>query len=173
MFVATRSARGLAFALFLIFLLGLSGCQRGVNAPSPLILEREELALSAETTFHSVYVSVLAPLCVDCHNPSGMATVSYNVQLNFSNKIAAYTSLIESQVNGANSAGTCGQVRIIEARDPEKSYLIGTLNKSYASGDFAGVANCRPYAGHYSIIHLSSWQQQELISWIQYGAFDN
>lgn len=165
-----KLARGFGAALLALAVLELSACSRSNHQPSSneqMLFGEDELS---STKFSSIYGTTLSAACVECHNPSGMATVNYNVQLNFMNQAAAYTSLMESSVNGATSAGTCGPVKIVVPGQPQNSYLIGTLIPRYANGNFGGVGGCTPYAGHYTIINLSSSQQAGLIGWVQDGA---
>lgn len=175
---SAKAVRGVGAALLVLAILELSACSRSHHPPTTSESESAEELLFVDdelnsTKFASVYGAVLSTACVECHNPSGMATVNYNVQLNFMNKAAAYTSLMESSVNGATSTGTCGPVRIVVPGQPQNSYLIGTLIQRYASGNFGGVAGCTPYAGHYTIINLTSTQQTGLIGWVQDGAQNN
>lgn len=129
--------------------------------------------LESGGTFTVVYKRTLAVACVECHNPSGMATVNYNVQLNFADRAAAYTTLLASTVNGVTSTGICGPVRIVNPGNPKLSYLLGTLIQNYGVPDFGGVPNCVPYSGHFQMLNLSAEQKANLVSWIQGGALDN
>jgi hypothetical protein len=130
-------------------------------------------ALRAASTFSWIYARILSSACVECHNPSGMATVNYHVQLNFADRSAAYATLLVGTVNGVTSTGTCAPLRIVKPGSPRVSYLLGTLIQSYSSPNFGGIENCTPYAGHFSISHLSSEQKAALIGWVQSGALDN
>lgn len=176
---SVKAARGVRAVILLVLLVGaifdLTACSRATQHPvAPVQPEQVQFADDlGSSNFSSVYASTLSTACVECHNPSGMATVNYNVQLNFMNKTAAFTSLTESSVNGATSAGTCGPVKIVVPGQPANSYLIGTLIQRYANGNFGGVGGCTPYAGHYSIINLTSSQQTGLVGWVQDGALDN
>lgn len=122
----------------------------------------------SEGPFTKIYNNTLSRKCVDCHNPSGQATLNYNVQLNFTLNSAAYQTLLAGGVQGATSTGTCGSVRIVAAGSPSTSYLLSQVVPSYYSTNFGGVSGCTPYSGHQ--VNLSQSEQDELVSWIQNGA---
>ncbi len=170
--VLDRFALGLVSAAALLVLTNCSKeVSREVSEENLVGVEGEPL--TGISTFSWIYARILSTACVECHNPSGMATVNYHVQLNFADRSAAYTTLLVSTVNGVTSTGTCAPLRVVVPGSPKISYLLGTLIQSYSSGNFGGVDNCTPYAGHYSTIHLSNEQKSALVGWIQSGALDN
>jgi hypothetical protein len=147
----------LSIALAAIFLLTHCGSQKNTSTGSG--------------TFTAIYNETLSQSCVECHKPSGSATIANHTTLDFSNgQTAAYNSLIGKTVQGLVSTGTCGTVSLVNTGVPAYSYLLGTLIPSYSNSNFGGAGGCTPYSGH---APLSQQQQDDFIAWINGGAQNN
>lgn len=124
-------------------------------------------------TFTAVYNQTLKTACIECHVPSGAATVDSHVDLDFSSASAAYTSLTTQYATGDSTPASCTTVKVVDPGYPQNSYLAGVLLSSYNTNDFAGKTGCQPYTAHLIDQHLSADEQSSLISWIQGGALNN
>lgn len=135
--------------------LALAGCQKET--------------INSSSTFTTVY-QTLSTACIECHKPGTAATDSNQVQLNFTTQALAYSTLMAGNVNGILTRGSCPSVKLVSVGVPGSSYLVGTINQSYASSSFGGVSGCTPYNVHYSTLNLSTTQQNAIIAWIADGA---
>lgn len=126
----------------------------------------------APTRFSQVYSETLAPACAQCHQPGGSATVDYGVNLDFSSRATAFSTL-QGEVASVTSRGQCGGVRLVSAGAYKNSYLAAEISRDYTNSNFGGVAGCIPSVFHYSVINLSQNQIDGVISWIQAGAANN
>jgi hypothetical protein len=112
----------------------------------------------------------LKTACIECHVPTGAATVNNGVQLDFSTQALAYQTLTAKKVTGSTSSGICPNVSIVTAGDPTKSYLAAVLFAKYNATNFAGVSGCSPYSVHLQDQNISDAEQTSIINWITNGA---
>lgn len=150
--------RRIVFFVGIIFLtFGLVQCGKIADEP-------------ASGTFGSVYKALKNNSCQECHVPTGSATVTSHVELDFTSQTTAYTTLINGTVKGSTSVGTCSGVKLVVPSSPSTSYLAAVLFSSYSHDDF-GKTGCTPYSTHNSVdTHVTSTEQKSIIDWISNGA---
>ncbi len=123
-------------------------------------------------SFASIYTTVLATACIQCHVPGQPVYVNSHVHLDFTSASTAYSTLTGNSVAGTSSTGTCGGIRIVSGV-ATTSYLAGVLFADYHIANFAGVGGCTPYANHLSDQNISASQEQAIVTWINGGAQNN
>ncbi len=143
--------------VFVALMLMLSRCGQKDSGP-------------ASGTFSHVYTVTLKTACIECHVPTGAATVSNGVTLDFSTQAKAYSTLTGSVVTGQTSSGICANVKIVTASDLAKSYLAAVLFSDYNISNFAGKTGCSPDTTHLSRENLSAAEKTSITTWITNGA---
>ena len=144
--------------VILAVLVGLYGCGHGDSSePTP-------------GTFTYIYSKTLRTACVECHVSGGAQN---GVNFDFSTQALAYQSFSGSTAQGSSSIGTCGGIKNVNPGSAATSYLLGVINAAYHTNNFAGVGGCTPYAGHLSDQHLTSAEQDSIVTWITNGALNN
>ena len=131
---------------------------------------------AASGTFTNVYTTVLSTACIECHKPTGAATLQDNVKIDFSTQALAYSTLVTGSptVHGASSVGTCANAKLVTPSTVATSYLAGTLFSTYDVNNFAQISGCTPYAGHLAMtLGITTDQQTSITTWIQNGAQNN
>lgn len=131
---------------------------------------------STETApnFSSIYTNVLSKNCVQCHEPSGSATINNGTRIDFTNKAIAYQTLTSYTSSGysANLSNQCTSVYLVVPGAPTNSYLLATLSESYHRANFM-VANCTPYSPNAHGASLNSTDLNAMVQWITSGALND
>lgn len=124
-------------------------------------------------TFQDVYTNTFKKSCMECHVPTGSATVDYHAKLDFSTSDLAYQTLTTSTVSGITSSTICAGVKIVAANDPTNSYLMGVLFRDYYKTDFGGKSGCTPNNVHLESINVTDTEKSSIQTWINAGALNN
>ena len=132
---------------------------------------KETAPTTTTGTFGGIYTNTFSKACVECHVPTGPATVSNGAQFDVTTQATAYATLHGATVAGLTTKGICPSVNLVVASSAATSYLVGTLFSDYAKSGFGGVTGCTPYNGH--SVSLSTSEKDAIISWIQAGALNN
>ncbi|MGK5083388.1 hypothetical protein WDW37_08775 [Bdellovibrionota bacterium FG-1] len=123
--------------------------------------------------FSSIYSHLFKTACIECHVPTGAATVAKGVQLDFTTQALAYATLTSGSVAAIDSVGKCPSVKLVVTGQVASSYLAGVLIQDYFKDNFAGVTGCTPYNVHLSDQNLTADEKTAIVSWIQNGAKDD
>jgi hypothetical protein len=150
--------------LVIVGSVGLLGCPNGTT-PESVTSDS-----SSSGTFSNIYKNTFKKACIECHVPSGAATIDNRVKLDFTTQDLAYSTLISSKVSGMIGSGTCGSANLIVAGDAKQSYLLAVLDAKYNSVNFAGITDCSPYSVHLQDQSLSESELSSIATWITNGA---
>jgi hypothetical protein len=139
------------------FLLFATACSSSSGDSTPTPTTTDDGGGATAATFTEVYSDILSPICVECHNPTGVGGT--DGKLDLSVQATAYTNLVG--VAGAGSSCSGKGTRVV-AGDADMSLLYTkvttpTCGSKMPLGETA----------------LTDSQAAEIAGWINAGALNN
>lgn len=123
--------------------------------------------------FSAIYKDILSKNCVGCHSPGGSGFQS-GATIDFSTQSLAYSTLVNGTVHGysSNLSGQCNNVYLVQAQQPNSSYLLATLFNDYYKIDFV-QSGCDPYSPSIHGASVGESEMNVIVNWINSGALNN
>ncbi len=159
--------QNLSLVVLSLLLLTLANCGK--------IEEAAKTVEPAAGTFTYIYTKTLKTECIECHTPTGAATLEKRVAIDFTTQALAYKTLTEGLVAATDTVLICPNVKLVASGSPSTSYLAGLLlTEYYKSNDFADVSGCAPDSVHTEKKNaLSTVEKTSIADWITNGAKNN